>query len=74
MQHTISVDISKDTLDAYRLADGQRTQVSKDKSGRRALIKWIGGQDFALVVFEATGAYHGLLERALSPEECRIRK
>ena len=65
MQHTIGVDISKDTLDAYRLADGQRTQVSNDKSGHRALIKWIGGQDFALVVFEATGAYHGLLERAL---------
>lgn len=65
MQHTVGIDISKDTLDAYRLADGQRIQVSNDKSGHRALIKWIGSQDFALVIFEATGSYHGLLERAL---------
>jgi transposase len=66
MQPTVGIDISKDTLDAYRLTDGQRIQASNDKSGHQALIKWLGREEVALVIFEATGAYHVLLEKALS--------
>jgi transposase len=65
MQLTVGIDISKDTLDAYRLSDGQRTRVSNDDAGHKALIHWIGRQDVRLVIFEATGAYHRKFERAL---------
>jgi len=65
MQLTGGIDISKDTLDAYRLSDGQRTRVSNDDAGHKTLIHWIGRQDVHLVIFEATGAYHRKFERAL---------
>jgi transposase len=62
MQPVIGIDISKDTLDAYRLLDDMHIQVSNDKLGHRALIRWIGQTDTSLIVFEATGAYHRELE------------
>ena len=65
MQPTIGIDISKDRLDAYRLSDGQRIQVTNDEPGHKALIGWIGKADPPLVVFEATGAYHRQLEARL---------
>jgi transposase len=65
MQLTVGIDISKDTLDAYRLSDGQHTRVSNDAAGHKALIHWIARQDVHLVIFEATGAYHRKFERAL---------
>jgi integrase len=37
MQPVIGIDISKDTLDAYRLSDDRHIQVSNDKPGHRAL-------------------------------------
>ena len=58
-------DVSKDTLDAYRLSDGQHIQVSNDKSGRGALIRWFDKDDNPLIVFEATGAYHRAIETVL---------
>jgi transposase len=66
MQLTIGIDISKDRLDAYRRSDGQHVQVTNDKAGHKALIRWIGKGDLALVVFEATGAYHRPLEALLA--------
>ena len=36
MRHTIGIDVSKNTLDAYRLLDGQHIQVSNDKTGHGA--------------------------------------
>ena len=57
----IGIDISKATLDAYRMDDGAHAQFQNDNRGRRALLKWIGGS-VELVVFEATGAYHRDLE------------
>jgi transposase len=39
MQCIIGIDISKNTLDAYRLSDGSRLQVSNDKVGYKTLIK-----------------------------------
>lgn len=61
---TIGVDISKDHLDACRWPDGETCRVSNDPAGHRRLIRWIGA-DVGRVAFEATGAYHAALERAL---------
>ncbi len=69
MQTTIGIDISKDTLDAYRQPDNQYIQVTNDKAGHKTLVRWIGKHDVALVVFEATGAYHRKLEAALSASD-----
>jgi len=74
MQRTIGVDIAKDTLDAYRLSDGQRIQVSNNKLGHRALVRWIGKPDVPLIVFEATGAYHHQLEALLAAADIPFAK
>lgn len=65
MNNTIGIDISKDTLDAHRLADGQHKQFLNGKTGHAQLMKWIGKQSDPLIIFEATGAYHRQLERVL---------
>jgi transposase len=65
MNNTIGIDISKDTLDAHRLADGQHKQFLNGKTGHAQLVKWIGKQSDPLIIFEATGAYHCQLERVL---------
>lgn len=74
MQQTIGIDVSKNTLDAYRLSDRQRIQVTNDRAGQAALIRWMGKNDIPLVIFEATGAYHRLLEAALVASEVRFVK
>jgi transposase len=66
MKLTIGIDISKDRLDAFRLSDRQHIQVTNDKAGHKALIRWIGRNDLPLAVFEATGAYHRQLEATLA--------
>jgi transposase len=66
MQITIGIDISKETLAAYRLPDNQCIQVANDRAGQKTLVRWIGKQNGSLVVFEATGAYHRHLEAALA--------
>jgi transposase len=65
MQITIGIDISKETLAAYRLPDNQRILVANDRVGQKTLVRWIGKQNGSLVVFEPTGAYHRYLEAAL---------
>lgn len=65
MNNTIGIDVSKDTLDVHRLADGQHKQFLNSKTGHTHLIKWIELQPDPLVIFEATGAYYRLLEREL---------
>src|ERR1700758_5691127 len=67
MQITIGIDISKETVVAYRLPDNQSIQVANDRAGQKTLVRWIGKQNGSLVVFEATGAYHRCLEAALAP-------
>ncbi len=64
MQPTIGVDISKDHLDAHRWPSGETCRVANDAAGHKALIRWIGA-DVARVAYEATGAYHAAVERAL---------
>ena len=38
---TIGVDVSKDHLDAHRLADGAARRFANDRGGHKALIKWL---------------------------------
>lgn len=68
MDNTIGIDVSKDTLDVHRLADGQHKRFLNGKTGHAQLIKWIGIQPDPLAIFEATGAYHRQLERALGSQ------
>ena len=74
MQNTIGIDISKDTLDAYRLADNQHIQVANDKAGHKTIVRWFGKHDLPLVVFEATGSYHRNLEAALAASDMAFAK
>lgn len=62
-QHTVGVDVSKDWLDAHRLADRTDRRFANRKTGWRALIKWSQG---ALIAFEPSGPYHRELEQALA--------
>ena len=74
MNNTIGIDASKDTLDVHRLADGQHKQFLNSKTGQAHLMKWIEVQPDPLVIFEATGAYHRLLERKLGNRSIRFVK
>jgi transposase len=74
MQSVIGIDISKDTLDDYRLSDGRHLQVDNDKLGHNALIRWIGQTSTSLIVFEATGAYHRQLEARLTAADLPFAK
>ena len=62
---TIGVDVSKDHLDAYRLADGASRRFVNDTSGRKAFLKWLAEKPVERVVFEPTGPYHRAFESAL---------
>jgi len=69
MNDTIGIDISKDTLDAYWLSNRKHKQFANSKTGLRALTHWIGQAEASLVVFEATGVYHRLLETGLATHD-----
>ena len=71
---TIGVDVSKDFLDAHRLADGDERRFANDKTGRKALIKWLSAAPVKRVVFEPTGPYHRAFERALDDAGLPIAK
>ena len=62
---TIGIDISKATLDIHRLSDGKIMSFSNCPAGFRALAKFCAQTAVIRVVYEATGAYHSGLERAL---------
>ena len=66
MQDTIGIDISKDTLDCFQLSSSKHHQYLNDTLGLKPLVNWLKNQANALVVFEATGAYHRNLEAALA--------
>jgi transposase len=66
MKHdTIGVDVSKDHLDAHRLADGATRRFANDKGSHKALIKWLAETPLNRVVFEPTRPDHRAVERAL---------
>ena len=48
---TIGVDVSKDHLDAHRLADGATRRFANTKGGHKALIKWLTETPLYRVVF-----------------------
>jgi len=66
MIDTIGIDISKAMLDAYWQSGKKHKQFCNTGSGLRALVRWIERSGAALVVFEATGVYHRLLETGLA--------
>lgn len=70
---TIGVDVSKDTLDVYRLGNGQRKQFPNTASGHKALVAWMGTA-VERVVFEPTGSYHRAFEQALARAEVPMVK
>ena len=62
---TLGIDISKDRLDVHLLPEGTERQYANDAIGLRELIRWLAPLAPARIVYEATGAYHRLLERTL---------
>lgn len=65
-EHTIGVDISKDTLDVF---DNERQEVRRfDNTGTgfRDLSKWLGSRPPTRVVYEPTGPYHRNFEEHFS--------
>ncbi len=74
MNNTIGIDISKDTLDAYRLSNNKHHQQTNDKTGLKALVHWINTARVDLVIFEATGAYHRQLETTLTSHNIPFSK
>lgn len=62
---TIGIDISKDYLDVFYLPEGVSVQFPNSPAGFRDLIGDLKGRPVARIVYEATGAYHRGLERAL---------
>jgi transposase len=66
MKDSIGIDISKDRLDAHRLATGVSAQFPNGPAGFKALRRWIGGAQPDLVAYEATGPYHARLEPAFA--------
>ena len=63
MNDSIGVDISKDYLDVHRLSDGGAAQFANSQAGFSTLAKWLGTDQPARVVYEATGPYHGAFEK-----------
>lgn len=63
---TIGIDISKDTLDAYRLSDGALAQFGNNKAGLTSLRHWLKNRSIARIVYEPTGPYHRAFEVAMA--------
>jgi len=69
MNDTMGIDISKDTLDTFWLSNRKHKQFATTKTGLRSLIRWVRKAEVSLVVFEATGVYHRLLETSLAAHD-----
>jgi transposase len=68
---TAGIDISKDRLDVHVLPNGNERSFANDAKGLRELIRWLKPLSPERIVYEATGAYHRLLERTLGRRACR---
>lgn len=70
---TFGIDISKDWLDVGRFPEAPGARFANTAAGHAALLAWLGGIEAeeggpgeeGRIVFEATGAYHRGLVRAL---------
>jgi len=65
---TIGMDISKASLDVYRLSDGAAAQFGNGNAGFRALKAWLKGHETARIVYEPTGPYHRNFEVAFEAD------
>mgnify|MGYP001098767609 CR=1 FL=1 len=74
MANIIGIDISKDRLDVFTLAEGAYHQFANDRHGIGELMRQLGKLDQPLVVFEATGAYHRKLEASLAQHTVDFNK
>jgi len=63
---SVGVDISKDALDVAVHPAGETFRVANDRDGHLALVRRLRKLNVARIVFEATGAYHRLFQRALA--------
>ena len=63
---TAGIDISKVRLDVHLLPAGIECQFTNDAKGLRALPRWLPPLAPERIVYEATGAYHRLMERQLA--------
>ncbi|WP_068419385.1 IS110 family transposase [Labrenzia sp. OB1] len=61
---SIGIDISKAHLDVAWPRTGKTTRFPNNRQGFAALKAWIGNSLPELVVYEATGVYHGAFEQA----------
>lgn len=53
----LGIDISKDSLDCYKLTERSAKRFSNDEQGVEALVPWLGTDTELHVVMEATGVY-----------------
>jgi transposase len=65
-QVTIGIDISKLQLDVHVHPEGCIQPFTNDRVGHAKLIAWITPKQPARIIFEATGAYHRGLQKALT--------
>lgn len=72
--YTIGADISKDHIDLHRLPDGVRLRIANDRSGFKALVKWLGTMPVERIVFEPTGPYHKAFEIFLAGQRLAFSK
>jgi len=70
LPQTIGIDISKATLDCYAQPAGIDRQFPNTAKGHKALLRWLEQWPIERIAYEATGAYHRLLEQALSAMPC----
>ena len=63
---TIGIDISKATLNIHRLSDGKMMSFSNSPAGFKVLSKFCAKAPVTRLIYQATGAYHSGLERALA--------
>lgn len=61
----IGIDISKETLEVHIAADRKSSQFANNRTGHRALIKYLAAWQVQNIVYEATGPYHRAMERTL---------
>jgi transposase len=61
----VGIDVSKNWLDAHVLPAGQSLRVANTPEGIRQLKRWLTRFDLALIVVEATGKWHRLVQRSL---------
>ena len=66
LAQSVGVDIAKDTLEVAILPAGESFRLANDSEGHRALVRRLARLDIARIVFEATGAYHRLIQQALA--------